>query len=114
MILDKAMETLEQKLESKPVQEGNMTRKVEEQTAKIPSIGYLGFAAAAMGASAALAFGFKKKELAHFIGLWAPSILIMGLYNKLVKLEHEQSLVQNPPLKNTRDLNSREKLQNVA
>ena len=28
-----------------------------------------------------------KNETANFIGQWAPTILIMGLYNKLVKLE---------------------------
>jgi tetrahydromethanopterin S-methyltransferase subunit C len=71
------------------VHEGKMTRAVEEQTAKVPSIGYLGLAFGSMAVSAALAFGFKRKEVANFIGLWAPTILIMGLYNKIVKIEHE-------------------------
>ncbi|MBI3541998.1 MAG: hypothetical protein HY075_01805 [Deltaproteobacteria bacterium] len=72
--------------------EGKMTRAVEEQTAKIPSIGYLGFAVTTMAASAALAFVFRKREWANFVGLWAPSILIMGLYNKIVKLQDEQQV----------------------
>lgn len=72
------------------IQEGGLTRAVEEQTGRVPSMGYLGFAVASMAASAALAFIARKRDLANFVGLWAPSILIVGVYNKLVKLEHEQ------------------------
>lgn len=72
-----------------PVREGDTTRMVEDQTAKVPSLGYLGFAVGSMVVSASLAFIFRKRELANFVGLWAPSILIMGVYNKLVKIEHE-------------------------
>lgn len=28
-----------------------------------------------------------RRNLANFVGQWVPTILIMGLYNKLVKLE---------------------------
>lgn len=72
-----------------PVKEDELTRSVENQTAKIPSIGYLGLAVGSMAVSAVFAFVLKKRDLANFIGLWAPSILIMGLYNKVVKIEHE-------------------------
>lgn len=72
------------------VREGQLTRKVEEQTARIPSLGYLGFAFGSIAVSASLAFFFKKRDWANFIGLWAPSILLLGLYNKVVKVEHEQ------------------------
>lgn len=71
------------------IKEGDTTRVIEEQTAQVPSLGYLGFAVGSMAVSAALAFIFRKKDLANFVGLWAPSILIMGVYNKLVKIEHE-------------------------
>lgn len=71
------------------IKEDGLTRSVENQTAKVPSIGYLGLAVASMGVSAFLSFGLKKRELANFVGLWVPTILIMGLYNKLVKIEHE-------------------------
>lgn len=27
-----------------------------------------------------------KKEQANFVGQWAPTLLILGLYNKMVKL----------------------------
>ena len=70
-----------------PVQEGDMTRKIEEQTAKVPSIGYLGLAVGSMIGSAFLAITSERKEWANFVGLWAPSFLLIGIYNKLVKLE---------------------------
>jgi len=28
-----------------------------------------------------------RKNLANFVGQWVPTILIVGLYNKLVKVE---------------------------
>ena len=67
--------------------EGDLTKKVENQTARIPSLGYLGLAVGSMVASAVLALVSKKKEYANFVGLWAPSFLLIGIYNKLVKLE---------------------------
>jgi hypothetical protein len=67
--------------------EGEITKRVEEQTAKIPSLGYLGLAVGSMVLSAGLVIFARKKELANFVGLWAPSFMLMGIYNKLVKLE---------------------------
>ncbi len=72
---------------ARPAVEGEMTKRIEQQTAKIPSIGFLGLAVGSMVASAALAFVADRKELANFVGLWAPSLLLIGIYNKLVKLE---------------------------
>jgi hypothetical protein len=60
------------------------TEMVEEQTAKVPSLAFLGLALGAMAASAALVMT-GRKQLGNFVGQWAPSILIMGLYNKLAK-----------------------------
>jgi hypothetical protein len=39
-----------------------------------------------MAASAVLQIAGRKKE-SNFIGHWPTNILLMGLYNKLVKLE---------------------------
>lgn len=71
------------------IKEDKVTRTIENQTAKIPSVGYLALAIGAMGLSAVTALVFDKKPLANFFGLWAPSILIMGVYNKVVKIESE-------------------------
>jgi hypothetical protein len=67
--------------------EGALTQAVEKQTAKVPSIGYLALAVGSMAVSAGLAIFSNKKEYANFVGLWAPSFLLIGIYNKLVKIE---------------------------
>lgn len=64
--------------------EDRATETVERQTAKVPSLAFLGLAVGAMAASAALVLS-GRKQLGNFIGQWAPSILVMGLYNKLAK-----------------------------
>ena len=66
--------------------EGNVTKMIESQTSKIPSGTYLTAAIAAMIGSLALML-LGQRNVANFVGQWAPTILIMGLYNKLVKLE---------------------------
>jgi hypothetical protein len=64
--------------------EGKTTTLVESQTSRAPSLVYLGLAVSAMAASAALVLT-GRKQLGNFIGQWAPSILIMGVYNKIAK-----------------------------
>ncbi len=60
------------------------TEAVESKTSKVPSLAFLGLAIGSMAASAALVLT-GRKQLGNFVGQWAPSILIMGLYNKLAK-----------------------------
>ena len=67
--------------------ESEMTKKIESVTAKVPSLGYLGLALGSMALSAGLAVFSERKSLANFVGLWVPSFMLMGIYNKLVKLE---------------------------
>ncbi len=64
--------------------EDRATEAVEGQTAKVPSLAFMGLAVGAMAASAALVLTGRAK-LGNFVGQWAPTILIMGLYNKLAK-----------------------------
>lgn len=64
--------------------EGSVTRVIEEQTAKIPSDIFLVAALAAMAAS--LIFEFRdNRRVSRFIGMWPAPLLIMGVYNKVVK-----------------------------
>lgn len=65
--------------------EGTTTRMTESVTAQAPSGTYLSAAVGAMAVSAGLQLA-GKKELSLFVGQWAPAILVMGLYNKLVKV----------------------------
>jgi hypothetical protein len=64
--------------------EDRATETVESQTAKVPSLAFMGLAVGAMAASAALVLT-GRKQLGNFVGQWAPTILIMGLYNKIAK-----------------------------
>jgi len=65
--------------------EGPVARSIEEQTSKLPSDTFLWVALGSVGVSLGLMlFGAEKK--ANFVGQWAPTFLILGLYNKMVKL----------------------------
>ncbi len=66
--------------------EGPVARTIEEQTARLPSDTFLWVAVGSMAVSLGLQL-FGRSKAAMFVGQWAPSLLIMGLYNKLVKLE---------------------------
>ena len=65
--------------------EGLVARSIEQQTAKLPSDVFLWAAFGSMAGS--LVFKMTGKDHhALFVGQWAPAFLILGLYNKLVKL----------------------------
>lgn len=70
--------------------EGETTKMIEKQTAKISSDIYLGAALLTMGSSLALKL-MGQKHVALFIGQWAAPFLLLGVYNKIVKEEgHDQ------------------------
>jgi hypothetical protein len=65
--------------------EGSITRMIEHQTAKIPSDFFLVAAFAAMSVSLFLELR-RKVRPSRFVGMWAAPLLVMGVYNKLVKV----------------------------
>ena len=65
--------------------EGPVASMIEEQTAKLPSDLFLWSALGAMAVSAAFKIAGKRHE-ALFVGQWAAPFLLLGLYNKVVKL----------------------------
>ncbi len=65
--------------------EGRVAKAIESQTAKLPSDTFLWAAVAAMTTSATLQI-MGNKQASVFVGQWAPTLLILGLYNKLVKV----------------------------
>lgn len=65
--------------------EGSVARTIEQQTSKLPSDLFLWTAVGSIGVSLAMLLTGNAKK-ANFIGQWAPTILILGLYNKMVKL----------------------------
>ncbi len=79
--------------------EGKVARAIEHRTAKLPSDLFLWSAGAAilgslalqvMGAAGARSrfFGMPTRfgQLSVFVGQWAPTLLLLGVYNKIVKV----------------------------
>ena len=64
--------------------EGTVAKAIEEQTAKLPSDTFLWAAMASIATSATLQL-MGSKHASVFVGQWAPSFLLFGVYNKLVK-----------------------------
>jgi len=70
--------------------EGTVARTIEDQTAKLPSDIFLWAAMGVISTSLTLQL-MGKDHASLFVGQWAPTVLILGLYNKLVKqLGHDR------------------------
>ena len=65
--------------------EGVVARTIEEQTARLPSDLFL-WAAGASVLGSVLLQATGRKDDANFVGHWAPTFLLLGVYNKLVKV----------------------------
>ncbi len=82
--------------------EGKVAKTIEKQTAKLPSdmflwaagasiIGSLALQIAGMGGAKQGLFTRSRQssrvgQLGNFVGQWAPTFLILGVYNKIVKV----------------------------
>lgn len=64
--------------------EGPVGRVVEQYASKVPSDIFFWAAAGSIVTSLALKAA-KKDEEALFVGQWAPTFLLLGLFNKFVK-----------------------------
>jgi hypothetical protein len=65
--------------------EGRVTRIIEQQTAKVPSNYFLTLAFLAMLAALSLELSGRQR-VGRFVGMWPGPLLVMGVYNKLVKV----------------------------
>jgi hypothetical protein len=85
--IDKTVENL-----PKPdPREDIVTKGIEQYTASVPSSMYLAVAVGAMGISLALQVAGRGKW-GNFVAQWVPTWLIIGLYNKIVKVQgHDQT-----------------------
>ena len=70
--------------EKEQYREGSVARGIEKQTAKLPSDVFLWAALGSIAVSASLQF-MGNRQVSNFVGQWAPTFLILGLYNKMVK-----------------------------
>ena len=71
--------------------EGTVARTIEQQTAKLPSDLFLWAAAGSIGVSALLQFTGKQKA-SLFVGQWVAPFLLLGVYNKIVKVAGSDQL----------------------
>lgn len=82
-------------METNNHKEGKVAKTIEKETSKLPSDLFLWSAVAAMGASLTLKL-LNKKNTALFVGQWASPFLLLGIYNKIVKLEGHDKDDKNP------------------
>jgi len=85
------METLLKKAtqnrSAREYKEGPVAKTIEDKTARfLPSDLFLWSALGAMGASLVMKI-MGKDNMSLFVGQWPAAFLIMGLYNKIVKVE---------------------------
>ncbi len=79
--------------DGKSRREGRVAKAIEKQTSKLPSDLFLWGAGAAMaGSLVSQILGIRggrkspqRAPLSMFIGQWVPTLLLFGVYNKLVK-----------------------------
>ncbi len=75
-------------VENVPPREGPVARKLETATSHLPSDFWLWASVGSMLVSFGLQLSGnrKTKHVSNFVGQWAPTLLILGLYNKIVKV----------------------------
>jgi hypothetical protein len=65
--------------------EGSVARGIEYYTAQMPSDWFLWAAGASIVGSLGLMVS-GNRHASLFVGQWAPTLLLLGLYNKVVKV----------------------------
>jgi hypothetical protein len=73
------------RMQQADISEGQTAREIERRTARLPSDVFLWAAGGSILAALALRMVGRSND-AQFVGQWAPTLLILGMYNKLVKL----------------------------
>ena len=71
--------------ESQKHTEGSVAKAIEQQTAKLPSDVYLWEAGGAIATSAVFQL-LGKPKASLFLGQWVAPFLLLGVYNKIVKV----------------------------
>lgn len=79
------LDQLDKQATAKSRNEGRFTRRLEHLTAALPSSTWLALAAASLAGAIGLRIA-RKNHTAILVGQFAPTFLLVGVYNKLVKL----------------------------
>lgn len=78
-------ERIEERAQEMNRREGEFTRRIENITAALPSSTWLLLAGGAIVGSLVLKL-LDRPKTANFVGEWVPTFLLIGIYNKLVKV----------------------------
>jgi hypothetical protein len=92
---EKNMEVTDIGRSSHKYAEGKLATQIERQTAKLPSDLFLWAAGGSILAALALKMGGRDRD-ALFVGQWVPTLLILGTYNKLVKIFGDDQRIDVP------------------
>jgi hypothetical protein len=65
--------------------EGPVAKQIEDETSRVPSDWFLWAALGSIGISMMLQAS-NKRESSLFVGQWVPTFLLLGVYNKIVKV----------------------------
>lgn len=68
-----------------PHTEGPVAKNIEQQTSRLPSDLFLWAAVGAIAVSAAMQVAHRRDQ-SIFFGQWVPTFLLLGVYNKIVKV----------------------------
>ncbi len=79
------MKAVSAEVEAEKHSEGALAKAIEKQTAKLPSDTFLWAAGGSIAASAILQMVGKQKA-SLFLGQWVAPFLLLGVYNKIVKV----------------------------
>ena len=82
---EKARDDFAQTQAAEEQSEGPVARAIEKKTSRLPSDLFLWAAAASIAVSAVLQIRGKRKQ-SLFVGQWVSPILLLGVYNKIVKV----------------------------
>jgi hypothetical protein len=67
---------------------GELSERFEAQVERTPTFPFIAGALGSIALSAGLMLA-GRREVATFVGQWVPTLLLIGIYNKLVKHSNE-------------------------
>ena len=79
------MKPVSEEIEAEKHSEGTVAKAIEQQTAKLPSDVFLWAAGGSIAASAVLQL-IGKQKASLFLGQWVAPFMLLGVYNKIVKV----------------------------
>jgi hypothetical protein len=72
-------------IEDRFTREGRFTQRIDRLASAVPSATWLVLAGGSLAAALTLKL-MRHHQAANFVGEWVPTFLLIGVYNKLVKL----------------------------